>query len=237
MLLELDPKGHFTPIIIQEKRKDNLRQQREDKAPADKEGGYDRRGCSRFETERINRKLCCEDNWESASWLPIKTNLEFNVLGMQMATSGFCPPVYAKNEWKVLGQAGETSGRVWTPLPFIAMHPSPGRGQPCTPVTSLCQLAAAQCTPGLARVSPQPKHPQLAPKSLITWRESHRWEGCRDRPTTNEEDKQGRSQPQSSRLSSGMGEAPTAAPARSHPEPRPSHSTPRQGLALNTSPA
>lgn len=124
MLLELDPKGHFTPIIIQEKRKDNLRQQREDKAPADKEGGYDRRGCSRFETERINRKLCCEDNWESASWLPIKTNLEFNVLGMQMATSGFCPPVYAKNEWKVLGQAGETSGRVWTPLPFIAMHPS-----------------------------------------------------------------------------------------------------------------
>lgn len=39
MLLELDPKGHYTPIIIQEKRKDNLRQQREDEALADKKGG------------------------------------------------------------------------------------------------------------------------------------------------------------------------------------------------------
>lgn len=156
---------------------------------------------------------------------------------MQRAASGFSPSVYAKNEWKVLGQAGEMSGRVWTPLPFIAVHHNPGRGQPCTPGTSLCQLAAAERTPGLAQVSLQPKHPRFTPKSLITWQESHRWEGCRDRPTTNTEEQQGKLQPQSPRLSSGMGEAPTAAPASSRPELRPSRSAPRQGLALNTSPA
>lgn len=62
MLLKLDPKVHFTPIIIQKKRKDNLRRQREDEVLADEEGGYDRGDWSCFETGRINRKICCEDN-------------------------------------------------------------------------------------------------------------------------------------------------------------------------------
>lgn len=48
-LSELNPKGHFTPIIIQTKRNDDLRQQREDEALADKEG-YDRGGWSQSET-------------------------------------------------------------------------------------------------------------------------------------------------------------------------------------------
>lgn len=157
-------------------------------------------------------------------------------LGCRHQPVTFSPPVYAKNEWKVLGQAVEMSGRVWTPLPFIAVHLNPGRRQPCAPGTSPCQLAAAQRTPGLAQVSPQPKYPKFTPKSLVTQQESHQWEGYRDRPTMNANEQQGRRQPQSPRLSSGTGEVPAAAPASSCPEPWPSGSTPWQGLALNASP-
>lgn len=65
------PKGRFTPTlvpdILQEKRKDNSRQRREDEALTDKEEGYDREGWKQFETGKINRKKCSEENRESDS--------------------------------------------------------------------------------------------------------------------------------------------------------------------------
>lgn len=57
-------------------------------------------------------------------------------LGYRWQPVSYFPSVYAKNEWKVLGQAGEMSRRVCTLQ--LQVHLNPGRGQPCAPGTSSC---------------------------------------------------------------------------------------------------
>lgn len=46
---------------------DNLRQQKEDQALADKGEDYDRGGWNQSETGRFNRKICCKEDQESVS--------------------------------------------------------------------------------------------------------------------------------------------------------------------------